>query len=139
MSLVDERAAIEGRFQAQWALTAHSAVPVIYENGPEKPPSDDAHAMLYILNGAGQQVSLGTSPVDRYSGVIVVQLFVPKQEGTVEIRQMADAVETIFKRKQFASGAGGSIRCRLAEAGTVPNPGYFHQMNVSIPYQRDQQ
>ena len=139
MGFAAERKAIEERFLTQWALSTKSAVVTLFENSAISPPTEEPFVALYIRSGAGQQISLGSSPLDRYDGLIIVQVFVPEETGTQEAREIADVVETIFKRQSFSSGAGGLIRCRLAALDPMGNKAGWLQSNVSIPYQRDEQ
>lgn len=133
MSFEDERKAIEGRLEANWTTT-----PIRYENVPFKETSAP-YVALFILNGEGQQASLGTPALRRWPGVIKVQVFVPRDTGTKLARTYADTIGAVFDRAQFSSGNSGTISCRIPSISHVGLANGWNQINVTIPYQRSRQ
>jgi len=131
MSFADERKAIESRFQQNW-----TGAPVKYENAPF-PDTADAYVALFVLEGEGEQISLGDAPLRRWAGVIVVQVFVPERSRTNQALVYADSVRAIFERQEFASGASGLIRCRVTSVKKVGVRDGWYQVNASTPYIRD--
>lgn len=138
MGWADERASIEGRFRTQWDLSSKSSVPIRYEGSPISPGDNAEFVALFIRNANGTQITLGSNPRDRYTGVILVQIFVLERTGTQEAKEIADVVEGIFKRAVFSSGSGGTITCRIATTTFVGQDNGKHQLDVSIPFQRDE-
>ena len=133
MSVADERKAIESRLAAAWATT-----PIRYENVPFAAPSTP-YVALFILDGEGNQVSLGTPALRRWTGIIIVQVFVPQDTGTQIAKSYADTIGAIFDRAQFSSGNSGTIRCRVPSVKSIGITNGWNQVNVSVPFIRDKQ
>jgi hypothetical protein len=95
------------------------------------------HVALYILTGAGGQVSVGSTPLHRFAGYIVVQVAVKEQTGTDAARQHAETAAGIFRNAEFSSGGSGLIRCRTPHIQPIGVQDGWFLMNVNVPYIRD--
>ena len=133
MSWANERQAIESRLAAAWTTT-----PIRYENVPFAQQTTP-YVALFILDGQGDQISLGTPALRRWVGIIVVQVFVPQDTGTQLARSYADTIGAVFDRAQFSSGSSGMIRCRIPSVTVVGITNGWSQLNVTIPFIRDKQ
>jgi hypothetical protein len=132
MSFADERRAIEARFAANF-----STLPVAYENVPFAQPASGGFVRLTIRPAGARQASTGSSPLQRYAGLIVADIFVPENTGTATARAHADTVEAIFRQAQFSAGNSGTITCRTPSIEAVGVRDGWFQLSVSVPYQRD--
>lgn len=129
----DERKAIESRLKNAWTTT-----PIKFE----KVPFDQIatpYVALFILDGDGSQISLGTPALRRWPGIIMVQIFIPEDSGTQIERTYADSIGAIFDRAQFSSGSSGTIRCRIPSIKSLGIINGWQQLNVTIPFIRDKQ
>jgi len=133
MSVADERTAIENRLAAGWSTT-----PIRYENVPFKEPTAP-YVALFILDGEGLQISLGTPALRRWPGLIKMQIFVQQDSGTQLAKAYADSLGALFDRAQFSSGNSGTIRCRVPSTTEVGITNGWYQLNVTIPFIRDRQ
>lgn len=135
MTLRTQRQYIETRFQTMWASTVGLPVPpVSWDNTSFTPPNNAAWCRLSVLPQEERQITLGAVANWRTTGVIVVQIFVPKGSGTDTIRGYADAVSTIFRGARF-----DGIVCQdpsITIVGPDSNGPWF-QANVSVPYRTD--
>lgn len=125
MSFENERIVIENRFKEYWLDT-----PVSWENISFDMPNHAGWVRLTVLNGSSVYRAINNSK--RHSGLISVQIFVPKDTGTSTIRQYADTVTSIFDGRKFSD-----VVCDVASIETVGADDIWHQMNVTIPYWRD--
>ena len=125
--------AIESRLQANWSTT-----PIRFENVPFVETSDP-YIALFVLDGEGKQISLGTPAVRRWPSVIKMQVFVQEATGTKLSRAYADSLGAIFDRAQFSAGASGIIRCGIPSIMHVGVTNGWDQVNVTIPLIRDKQ
>jgi len=140
MSFEDERRAIEGRFAANF-----TALAIKWENQPFDIVNDTAYVALTILTGAGHQASLGgASALQRYAGVIQIDIYVPEDTGTKVAKQHADTIESIFRQVQFSAGSSGTIFTRTPSiktlgtmAGSQRAESGWHRTVVSVDYHRD--
>lgn len=132
MSFSDERRAIETRLADNF-----SALPIWYENQKFDIPAGTPWVKITILNGAGRQASINSSPLQRYVGVIQIDVFVKQDSGTATARTHADTIEAIFRNAQFSAGSSGTITCRTPSITPVPDQDEWYQLSVSVSYHRD--
>ena len=133
MSFEDERVAVEAKMAAEYSSTT-----VQYENIPFSQPTDTAWVSLTILSGGGNVDSIGsgTGRLERFSGVIQIDIYVPEDGGTKAARDIADLVHAIFDNKQFSSGSSGTITTRVPSYSTLGVEGGWHHSVVSVAYHR---
>jgi hypothetical protein len=135
MSFADERRAIEQRFEDNF--TALAASRIKYENQRFTQPTEGAWVALTILTGDGIQASINTSPLNRYPGVIQIDIRVPEDTGTATARTHADTIEAIFRNQQFSAAASGIIKTRTPSITTRGVIDGWYTLTVSVPYIRD--
>ena len=129
MSFSAEQQAIETRFSESWAETT----PIAFENVAYT-PRDSAWVRLTVITGEGRQASMGAATaIDRYTGVISIEVFTPKNTGGRQARDLADTARAIFNRQHF-----GGIHCRTASISQPVHDSAWHMLVVSVPYWRDQ-
>lgn len=126
MSFAAERQSIEERLFDNWLTT-----PIAYDNVDFDPPNASEWVRLSILNGSSTFTTMADNK--RHTGVIIVQLFGPKNNGTATLRGYADAISAIFSGVKF-----DDVDCDVASLSTVRTDKNWLQMNVSIPYFRNE-
>ena len=132
MGWASERKAIEARMSANWATT-----PIKYENAPLQELTA-AHIGLFIRPGDRAQVTLGSNPTIRSISIIIVQIFVPQESGLVLARTYADTIAAIFDRLQFMTDDNDLISCQTASIDVVGESGGMYQVNLTVPYSRNE-
>ena len=134
MSFEDERHAIEARFADNY-----SASQVKWENVPFIQPDGASWVALTILSGGGEVNSIGTgmsSRLERFSGIIQIDIFTVEDIGTKTARDLADIIAAIFDVKEFSSGSSGAIITRVPSYQTLGvEDGWLHSV-VSVAFQR---
>lgn len=123
---------LESTFATGWAA---SGVAVAYPNVPFKQPPDE-FVRFSILAGMSEQISLGESKLERRFGVVVVQIFTPKNSGNLRANELADAAASIFRYKQLVN-AGAGLTVNMRAPNTVPagsRPDYY-QVNMTVPFE----
>lgn len=131
-----EREAIETRFKTLFGAM-HPTVRVKYQNSLFKQPSGTPWVAISLLSLDSRQASIGTNPVDRYTGEIQVDILVPEDTGAAISSQIADSVSAIFKRQQFFTSTGDLISCDVPRVLTTGVEEGFHRKIVIIEYYRD--
>lgn len=134
MSFEDERRAIEQRFETNFVAAA-----IKYENVPFDQPEATSWVALTILSGAGNAASIGTgsgSRLNRFAGIVQIDIFTVEETGTKTARQLADTIAAIFDNVQFSVGSSGTITTRVPSfyPRGVEN-GWYHSV-VSVAYHR---
>jgi hypothetical protein len=122
-----EQVAIESRFESQWA----GRTPVAYPNVPFSKPNASPWVRLTVMSGSA--FLAGIPRYFRHPGVIDIQVFVPEGVGSKDALLLADQAAAVFRVASF-----NGVVCRtpyVVPAGT--NDGWY-QVNVSVPFQRDE-
>lgn len=132
MTFEQIRAIVTGRM-AQWAGIPASAVD--YPNnprGPFDPSGKPIWARLADVPGLASAPEVGIGPCVRRTGIIMVQLFVPSNKGTLAITKAAD---TLVQHFEYYSAPEGPLDFFAASPSNVGDDGNgWYQVNVSLPY-----
>jgi len=126
MSFADERSNIEERFNDSWKTTS-----IAWGNADLNIPNNSEWVRFNILNGNSAYRAI--NGLKRHTGIINIQLFTPLNKGTNTIRGYADTIATIFDGQAFKD-----VVCDVASVETVGTDDKWYQMNVNIPYWRDE-
>lgn len=124
MSWSTEREDIEGRLDTNWSTT-----PIAFQNVDFDPPDNSEWVRLSILNGETVYNTLGGGL--EHLGVIMMQIFSPKNIGTATVRGYADTLAGIFENAEF-----NDVICRAASIDNIGVVNDWYQVNVNIPYYR---
>jgi hypothetical protein len=134
VSFEDERVAIESRFSDNYSSTG-----IRYENVPFVQPDSTNWVAITILSGNGIAASIGTgigSRLDRFSGIVQIDIYTVEDGGTKSARQLADTIAAIFDNVQFSSGSSGTITMRTPSYATLGVENGWHHSVVSVAYHR---
>lgn len=110
----------------------YSRTPVAWPNASFEPPGRDPWIRLTILGGDGRQVATAGQRIRR-TGVVVVQVFVPRGSGDGKAWSIAEEVAAIFEASTISGirfGAAGT-----EEVGTQDS---WFQINVRVPFDYDE-
>ena len=131
----DAEVAITSAFAAEWTATDAAAIHWPNEAG-FVPPIDAPWVRLAIQWGStGQRVALGPR-MDRYSGQVVAQCFVPLGLGNGACTALCDAAASIFRPGRVIH-AGGRIKFLTGGMPVVGGDGRWWQQNATCPFLRD--
>ncbi len=136
MPYADELTEIETRLKAGIPITT---IPANYIQLPStkkftQPAPQKSWLRLTVLNGASMQTTIG-SPTNnhRMPGRIIVSVFTPLEGGVLPALQLADTVAGVFR-----NWSGTNVRCREASVIQVGRSSGWEQVNVSVPFKRDE-
>lgn len=135
MSFQDERVAIEAQFANNW--TGTTADRIKWENQKFEQPKSGSWVALTIRNGEARQASVNSRPLNRYPGIIQIDVYVPEESGTDTARSLADSAASIFRNVQFSYGSSGTITTRVPYLVTLGVTDGWHRVVVTVNYQRD--
>lgn len=140
MVYVDQRTALENRLKLAWTLT-----PIKWQAVPFDPPVNGSNRPLpyiaFVLrNGSSEDISLGSAnPWQRYSGVVIVQVFTPELTGMGLATQYGELIKNIYLAapRQIMLPDDAIIRLfppYMTEVGTIAG---WNQVNVTTPFKMD--
>lgn len=129
MGFFEQQSAIEQEFKDNWPHT-----PIANDNVQFDPQGMEEWVRLTDLNAYGKQASLGNSPLYRYGGMVVVQVFTELNTGSARAKQLVDLVTPIFRSKRISG-----IQFYVPAVTRIgPRDGWY-QVNVDCPYYRDEE
>jgi hypothetical protein len=101
-------------------------------------PTTGSWVALKIVNGVARVAGIcASTPLNRYQGLIIVDVFVPEDTGTATARTLAESAASIFRNKQFSSGNSGTITTRVPSIAQVGIVNGWYQLSVSVGFHRD--
>lgn len=133
------RQVLESTFKTSWASLG-GGVKVAYHNVAFVQPTGDGaeFARLTIAMGDGSLMSLGTKKREEQFGLVILQIFTPKNKGSHRSRVIADYAAPIFRYKHFRQG---SVEVRFHQAPrivTAEERADFFQENLQMPFRASQ-
>lgn len=136
-TFTEERRAIETRFNNSFDNTL---IPVQYDNVSflkkgsaviQDSTDTDEWVRLSILGADSNQIDVGNNRT-RFTGLIIVNVFVRENTGSQSARKIADSLFGVFNGKQFEG-----IQCQATSINqTPPNNGWF-QLTMETDYYWD--
>jgi hypothetical protein len=131
------RKLLEMAFKAYWATMAAEdfgiGVPTVHwENAPFHQPADP-WIRFTMQFAAGQQASLGSTPLEFQDGQVVVQVFTPKDIGTRTAALIADYVAAGLRYRQM-TGNGVSVSAEEPQIISVGERDDVYQINVRVGF-----
>lgn len=123
------RESIEARMVANW----FESEPVEYENVPLGRETSNGFVRLVIINGDSGTHGMGGNTLQaRDTGMVSLQVFVPKGSGTKRSRELCDAFAAIFEHKRFNGIT--TYTASVAPSGMTGDK--WLQVNVTVPFRR---
>lgn len=131
MSKEKIRKALEGRFESFPDLAFDRKG---YENRKDVSiPNSGLWAQMYITHGLRKITSIGDEPCTKRSGVLTIEVFDRKGNGTAKINQMTDSLEdhfSFFTAENLWLDAARTINDRTS--------GSYYLSTVYVPYIYDE-
>lgn len=131
---------LEVRFKARNDAQVSPAAPfpVKWPNTPWKQPTSGEWVTPTIVPGSGRQDSLGSPTLERQLGLLMVQIFVPKNSGDRRARAIADVISDWFRYQTFKDDpTGTNVILRAPELIKVGEKNDVYQLNLNIPFQAE--
>ena len=130
------RKTIEVFFKAQWALQAQTPE-VKWPNVKFSPVEGAAFVAISILPAIHTREAITGARANgqEQTGIVVVQVFTPENEGMAEDEILVDQIDDIFNEQTTDITAGDPIVFGVATPLEIGNDGNgYHQTNVDVPY-----
>jgi len=111
-----------------------TAYDIAWPNVSFTPPADAPWLRFTITEGTANTPAFGSGVVYRHPGNVIVQVFVPANEGDGRARSIADTVAAVYRGKRLTPGI------RFFDApyvNTVGRDGDWFQVNVVAPFEYD--
>lgn len=123
--------AVTDRWTAQWSNTT----PTAYENTPYSPAGDAPWVRVVVREGGASQVSLGfPQTLDRHTGIVYIQVFVPAGQGEDRARWLADRAAAVFRKVDVAASPGNlTFRVPYVYTADIAGDDWW-QVNVACPF-----
>lgn len=126
----------ETRLKTGWEAAAASTVAIRWPNVPWRQPDAGEWISFKLIPGDGEQASLGSGKLERQYGLVMVQVFTPKNKGTRRALVLADIIGDIF-RYRTETDSSVSVIFRAPQMADVEERADQYQTNVKIEYQAE--
>lgn len=128
---------LETTFREGWDATNY---PVVFGDDPFKGEQTKPWVRFSVLPGKPDRQDLGSDNTRHaYPGLIVVQLFIPKNTSVSPAwlaASLTDVVAGLFRDKEFATETGGQIFTYTTGYRRVPPEAGWQRFNITTPYIR---
>lgn len=124
--------AISQRLDNAW----RGVTPIAWPNIAFAEKPDETYVRFYIVDGQSVQQSIGDPDgKNRYraTGLVIVQVSTPGNQGDGEAQELADQAAAIFRNQKF--DGVWTLTPSFITVGPVADR---YQINVSIPWQQDE-
>lgn len=126
----EEENALRVYFETTWA----DATEVHYPNTEFTPPNGEPWVRFNIQGSDARQASMAAATtLYRGTGMLTFQIFVPKDEGTKRVNELADTIVEMFRGY---SAAGITFREPPFKRNVGPDD-VWYQVNVVAAFERD--
>ena len=121
------RQIVETHLKDNWTQT-----PISFENVYFEQQDGQPFIEVIIMPDTGNQASLGEKALNRWTGSIIISVYVPLGQGSSAAFRLADDITQLFYR--FTEDGFTAWT-----AHTVPSEelGQWYKVDVNIPYQYD--
>jgi len=134
MSYEAETATLTARFNSVFP-GLQPTVSIAWPNAPFTPTTGVPWVRFSIQQAPAEQIGFGSSSVrDRHYGTVFVQVFVPVETAVQTAMQIADDAAAALRR--YSTTGLFTRSASIQDVG--PTPDGWYQVNVSVPYQRDE-
>lgn len=107
----------------------------VFENEKFVPVIGTPFCRVVVMQGQAQILSIGSPSLDRFTGLLYVQIFVPVGEGDERPKFLADKAREMFRKKYI-----GGISFQLPFDNVVGDNGEgWYLINVVVPYIVDEE
>jgi hypothetical protein len=139
-------AALERQAIAQPLATyvaANGNIPVEWPNKVFTKPAEGITWIRFtVLDQLGKQLEMGspTTNTNRTYGSLILQVFAPGDQGDGEVLQLCDKLGALYRQQilNFSdSPPSGMVRMRNPTIKEIGLDGAYWQVNVTIPFHRD--
>lgn len=127
------RKSIESTFAAGWP-TASEDTPYCFDNVPLKQTDPKRFVRLSIRLGRPVNHTIGTKRVPKMPGVVMIQIFTPKNAGNEASKALADIATGLFEYRQFREGG---VTITFEDPGELQPTGVrtdFYQENLILRF-----
>lgn len=126
---------LESDFKAAW-VDVGGGVKVKYVNVPfAQPKGDGAEFISFtVVGGDGELGSIGSLKREAQFGMVVIQIFTPKNKGTKRSKQLGDYAAAIFRYQQVRQGDVEITFHQAPRLQTTGDRADFFQENLIMPF-----
>ncbi|MEO7017967.1 MAG: phage tail terminator-like protein [Leifsonia sp.] len=121
------------------AASIYSDIAVWYPNRPIVQKDGTIWIRLTFIGGDGIQANLGPTAVERFVGIIQMEVVFPESSGTKKANDITDFLGKLFSRKQFYSDANNRVTCKVPKFMMINGVVDGTMRNIArVAYRRDE-
>jgi len=120
------------RESAEVIMSGFVSAPVAFDNVDFKSMDQTDWVRITILDGDSFLAAIGTNCI-RHTGIITIQVFISRNEGTSIARTYAQEIAGLFNNV-----VDDRVTYQVAALTRIGYQEGFYQLNVDIPFQYDE-
>lgn len=132
MSFSDLRLTLMQRFVTEW----NGETPVELAGVKFQAPTNDPYVRVSLREGDREAADV-SAVVVRITGLLVVDLFGPADNGTAVLRELADLVTEQWDFVKLHSSGLRDIDCQAVVPVPVPDEPGWRRMQLQVPFTAD--
>lgn len=105
------------------------SIPTTYDNAPVKNVRKDVWARFSILTGDSFQRQMGSGKFRRTPGIVMIQLFIDRNQGTGKLFRTADQILPFFTHANV-----GGVKFLTGSVANIGDDKSHYQLNLSCPF-----
>lgn len=106
----------------------------------DNPPVGTGYVRFTVLDATAQQIEMGSpgSNTNRVYGSLILQIFAPADSGDGTALALGDVLGKLYQQRSLNfPDLSGMVRMRNPVVKAIGNSGVYYQVNVVIPFHRD--
>lgn len=124
---------IRGRFKDEWVSGGSARTAIAWGNKKFTKPNKEAWVRFSIGHSGAEQASVGDDPLHRHDGMVMIEVFVPLDDGEGAMDDLCDAAGAVFRDHRDQQG----LRFRTPSVVNVGPTDTWFKKDVLIPFVRD--
>lgn len=112
-------------------------IKVMFPNAPVRDPENEPHVEVFYLTEDSFRANVGGKRVERSTGIIQLDLLVPKDTGTRSEEEKLERVADTLSDQSFKVSAFQTVTFRVKEIYDIGKSGEYYRLTSRIPYVRD--
>ena len=126
---------LRNRFNTLWVSGSPSTArtEIAWGNVNFTPPESASWVRFTVSHSGASLASVGTSPLHRYDGNVLIEVFAPANTGEGDIDALCDAAEAIFRDYRTQQG----LRFDSPYTLNMGESGGWYKKDVMCPFVRD--
>lgn len=120
-----------------WDFLTYHPIPIQWPNSEFAEPKNAPWGVFNFIDGDPFPASVGSGRVNRYVGIIQIDVLVPEDTDMVAGMDMAETAAQVYADKTFTIEPGHYVRFKTGKIEAVGRQNGSYRFMARVPFQRD--